>query len=52
MRNSLAVQCLRFRAFTAEGLGSIPSRGTKIPQAVTHGQSKENKQKKNWTVWF
>ena len=30
-RNSLAVQWLGFRAFTAVGPGSIPGQGTKIP---------------------
>ena len=34
---SLAVQRLRLRAFTAEGAGSIPGHGTKIPQAAWHG---------------
>ena len=32
--NSLVVQWLGLCAFTAEGLGSIPDRGTKIPQAA------------------
>ena len=36
--NSLAVQWLGLRAFTAEGTGSIPGRGVKIPQAVQHSQ--------------
>ena len=41
--NSLAVQCLGLSAFTAEGLGSVPCRGTEIPQeAAWHGQKKEN----------
>ena len=31
---SLAVQCIGFWAFTAEGLALIPSQGTKIPQAA------------------
>ena len=31
--NSLMVQWLRLSAFTAEGPGSIPGQGTKIPQA-------------------
>ena len=31
--NTLAVQQLRLTAFTAEDSGSIPGRGTKIPQA-------------------
>jgi len=29
--NSLAIQWLGFHALTAEGQGSIPGRGTKIP---------------------
>ena len=29
---------LHIYAFTAEGRGSIPGRGTKIPQAVWHAQ--------------
>ena len=37
-RNSLAVQRLGLGTFTAEGLGSIPGQGTKIPQATQHGQ--------------
>ena len=32
--NSLAVQWLGLHAFTAEGAGSIPGWGTKIPKAV------------------
>ena len=31
--NSPAVQWLGLFTFTAEGLGSIPDQGTKIPQA-------------------
>ena len=34
------IQWLGFRTFTAEGPGSIPGRGTKIPQAMQHGQKK------------
>ena len=30
--NSLAVLWLGLHTFTAEGMGSIPGRGTKIPQ--------------------
>ena len=41
--NSLAVQWLGLHAFTAKGLGSVPGRGTRIPQAVRCGQ----KQKKS-----
>ena len=41
--NSLAVQWLRLHAFTAEGLGLIRGRGTKIPQATWHGPKKKKK---------
>ena len=34
LKNSLAVQRLALRTFTAEGQGSMPGRGTKIPQAA------------------
>ena len=40
--NSLAVQWLGLRAFTAEDVGSIPGRGTKVPQAVRCSQKKIN----------
>ena len=40
-RNSLAVQWLGLRAFTAKGPGSIPGRGTKIPQTTWHGKEKK-----------
>ena len=32
-------QWLGLPVFTANGPGSIPGQGTKIPQAVQHGQS-------------
>ena len=35
------VQWLRLRASTAGGMGSIPSQGTKIPDAVQYGQKKK-----------
>ena len=41
--NSLAVQWLGRCTFTAEGPGSIPGRGTKIPQALWRGQKKKDK---------
>ena len=47
MGNSVAVQWLGLHAFTAEGAGSIPSQGTKIPQAAEHGQKKQ-KEKNEW----
>ena len=37
------VQWLGLCAFTAEGVGSIPGQGTKIPQAVQWDQKKERK---------
>ena len=40
--NSLVVQRLGLSAFTAMGLGSIPGRGTKIPQATRHSQKNNN----------
>ena len=40
---SLGVQWLRLCAFTAEGVGSIPGQGTKIPQGLGHGHGKKNK---------
>ena len=44
--NSLVAQWSGFRALTAEGPGSIPGRGTKIPQVTRRGQEKR-KEKKN-----
>ena len=35
------VQWLGLRAFTSEGVGSIPGWGTKIPHAMWRGQKKE-----------
>ena len=47
MGNPLEVQWLGLHTLTAEGQGSIPGRGTKIPQAVWCGQNQKqtNKQK-------
>ena len=42
---SLAVQWLGLGSLTAEGAGSIPGRGTKIPQATWSGQKKQHKNK-------
>ena len=47
MGNSLMTQRVEVCAFTVEGLGSIPGRGTKIPQAAWCGQKKQNKAP-NW----
>ena len=40
-RNSLEVQWLGLHAFTAKDTGSIPGRGTKIPQAMRCSQKKK-----------
>ena len=40
-QTSLVIQWLRLCTFTAEGTGSIPGPGTKIPQAVWCGQGKK-----------
>ena len=40
---SLSVQWLGLRAFTAEGTGSIPGRGTRFLQAAQRGQKKKKK---------
>ena len=37
------VWCLGLHAFTAKGVGSVPVRGTRIPQAVCHSQKKEKR---------
>ena len=39
---SLAVQWLGLQASTARGQGSVPGRGTKIPQASQCGQNNNN----------
>ena len=41
--NSLVVKWLGLLAFTAEDMGSIPGRGTKIPQAAWYGQERKRK---------
>ena len=40
---SPAVQCLRLRPTTTEGVGLNPSRGTKIPHALQHSQKEKIK---------
>ena len=42
-RKSPAAQWLGLSAFTAWSLGSVPGRGTKIPQAAQRGKNKINK---------
>ena len=50
---SLAVQWLGVGASTARGRGSIPGRGTKIPQAMWCSQKKgKRKRILNLTQWF
>ena len=44
--NSPAVQWLGLHACIARGTGSIPSRGTKIPQATHCGQKIRKRKKK------
>ena len=44
--NSLVVQWLGLHTLTAEGLGSIPGQGTKIPQAAQQKKKKEKERKK------
>ena len=48
--NSLVVQWLVLGAFTAEGPDSIPSQGTKIPQAAWRGQKKNKRKEKNHCI--
>ena len=46
-RSVLGIPKWGLGSLTARGLGSIPGRGTEIPQATGHGQNKnENKQTK------
>ena len=40
------VQCLGHCAFTAGGPGSIPGRGTKIPEDSRYSSKKKKKKKK------
>ena len=40
IKNSLVVQRLGLQPSTAEGTGSIPGQGTKIPQVTRHSQKK------------
>ena len=40
--NSPVVQWLGLHAFTAKGMGLIPGRGAKIPQAKWCGQKKKD----------
>ena len=40
--NSLAVEWLGLHVFTAEGVGSIPGWGIRIPQATQRGQKEKS----------
>ena len=42
----LAVQGLRLHTSNAEGMGSNPGQGTKIPHAIQHSLKKKKKIKK------
>ena len=46
---SLATQWLKLHASAAWGTGSIPARGTKIPQALRHGQKKKEREREKST---
>ena len=46
--NSPVIQWLGLRASTSGGMGSIPGRGTKIPQATQRGKKK--KEKTTWVI--
>ena len=48
--SSLVVQWLGLCALTAEGPGSIPGQGTKIPQAAWHSQNKKKKWEARLTI--
>ena len=43
---SLVVQWLRLHAVNAEGVGSIPGQGTKIPHAMARDQKIKKKKKR------
>ena len=43
----LVVQWIRFHAYTAVGMGSIPGLGTKIPDATQHDQKKKKSHVRN-----
>ena len=43
---SLAILWLRLHASNAGGMGSIPGRGNKIPQATQHGKKKRGGKKR------
>ena len=51
-RTSPVVQWLRLGASMAGGTGSVPGRGTKIPQTMKHSQKKEENKKKRFVTEF
>ena len=51
-RTFLVVQWLRLHAPTAEGAGSIPGQGTKIPHAAGQKQQQQQKQTKKCNSYF
>ena len=44
--NSLAAQWLGLHTLTAEGPGSVPARGTKIPQSASEAKKQKKKKEK------
>ena len=48
--SSLVIQWLGLCISTAEGMGSIPLQGTKIPLVTWCGQKKKNERKKSGSV--
>ena len=48
LRTSLVVQWLRLHAATAEGIGSIPGQGTKIPMCHVVWPKKEKEKSQVW----
>ena len=48
----LMFQWLRFHAYTAVGMGSIPGLGTKIPDATQHDQKKKKKKRAMSEMWI
>ena len=39
---------VRTLCFTAKGVGSVPGWGTKIPQAMKHGQKKKKREREKY----
>ena len=51
MGNFLVVQQLGLHVFTTEGPGSIPGRGTKIPQAMQPAKKKDMGSMRQGNPW-